>query len=235
MQKAAILQILQRLIVVQVRSVPLILHARRHLHSQQTKLLLSIAGSKQFSSLQAQEVVDSYSLNSFLGIERDTELSDSASSNLPIKEVEYVKEMLLNIELMFKNYALGIGHEIIKPPRLYNQDIHIIDQRLMFDCVGECLDLRCRQYVSGGYRLWAKGLSVVRRKDRLAEEVYKEISGWSSDIGESMIDELVDKDMSNQYGRWLDFETEAFEVGIQIESRILNYLIDEVVADMLVN
>ncbi|KAL8490574.1 hypothetical protein ACS0TY_022551 [Phlomoides rotata] len=189
-------------------------------------------GSKQFSSVQAQEVVDSYS---FFGIEGDAELSDSASSNLPKSELEYVKEMLCNIELMFKDYALGIGHEIIKPPRLYNQDVHIIDQRLMFDCVGECLDLRCRQYVSGGYRSWAKGESLVRRKDRLAEEVYKEISGWSSDIEESMIDELVDKDMSNQYGRWLDFDTEAFEVGIQIESRILNSLIDEVVADMLVH
>lgn len=230
LQKAAILQILQRLIVAQVRCVPLIMHSVRLLNSQQTNLLHSIPGSKQFSSLQAHEVADSYSLSTFLGMERDTELSDSASSNFPKSELDYVKEMLCNIELMFTDYALGLSHEIIKP-RLYD---HIIDQRLMFDCVGECLDLRCRQYVSGGYRSWAKGISVVRRKDTLAEEVYKEISGWSSDIEESNIDELVDKDMSNQCGRWLHFDTEAFEVGIQIESRILNSLLNEVVAAILV-
>lgn len=145
---------------------------------------------------------------------------------------------------MFKNYALGKTAEMIEP-HLYNQlecrkgnfggcELGIkINQRLLFDSVNECLELRCSHYVNGGYKLWAKGLSVVKRKERLAEEVYKEISGWSG-LGDSMVDEIVDKDMSSTYGRWLDFELEAFELGLHIESRILNSLIDAVVADLLV-
>ncbi|KAL0367785.1 UNVERIFIED_CONTAM: hypothetical protein Sradi_3668600 [Sesamum radiatum] len=223
-----------------------------------------VVGGKQCSSVQAQEVLDTYSLKMFLPIEGDAELSDSASSTsigtvakrqettLTLTdngkpgrwELQYVKEILCNIELMFKDYALGRAREIINP-RLFDQlgswKRHLNDggvisrtnQRVLFDCVSECLELRCRKYVSGGCTLWAKGLSTVSRKERLAEEVYKEISGWSG-VGDAMIDELVDKDMSSQYGRWLDFDTEAFELGIQIESRILNSLIDEVVADMLV-
>lgn len=202
------------------------------------------------------------SLKTLLKIEGDTELSDSASSisngtvaklqktaltdsgNPRRWELDYVKRILYNIEVMFKDYALGRTREIINPD-LFDQlesrkgnlnDGGVtsrINRRVLFDCVKECLELRCRQYVSGGCQLWAKGLSVVRRKDRLAEEVYREISGWSA-VGDSMIDEIVDKDMSCQHGRWLGFDIEAFELGIQIESRILNSLMDEVLADILV-
>lgn len=211
-------------------------------------------GSKQCSSIQALEVFDLYSLKTYLAVEPDAELSDSASSTsigTVLKrqetrrwEFEYVKEMLSNIELMFKDYAVGRTQDIVKPHLFdqlescnqyssYGGVIPIIDQRLMFDCVSECLDLRCRQYVGGGYRSLANGLSLVGRKEIFAQEVYKEISGWSANIGDSMIDELVDKDMSNQYGRWLDFDVETFELGTQIQSRILNSLIDEVVANIL--
>lgn len=222
-------------------------------------------GSKQCSSILALEGLGSYSLKTYLAVEPDAELSDSASStstgtvlkrqeetiltltdsvNPRRWEFEFVKEMLSNIELMFKDYAVGRTKDIVKPHLFdqleschqysnYGVVIPIIDRRLVFDCVSECLELRCRQYVGGGYRSLAKGLSLVRREEIFAQEVYKEISGWSANIGDSMIDELVDKDMSNQYGRWLDFDVETFELGRQIQSRILNSLIDEVVADIL--
>jgi hypothetical protein len=48
-----------------------------------------------------------------------------------------------------------------------------------------------------------------------------------------MVDELVDKDMSSQYGRWLDFEIDAFAFGVEVESQIFNSLVNEVVADIL--
>lgn len=151
-----------------------------------------------------------------------------------------MKELVLNIELTFKDYALGKASEIINPHLFYQLEswkghfnVSRINTRLMFDCVSECLDLRCRKYVGGGYNLWAKGIEMVKRKDRLAEEIYKDISGWSA-MGDFMVDELVDNDMGSQHGRWLDYEVEAFELGVQIETRILNSLIDEVVADILV-
>ncbi|PIN05346.1 hypothetical protein CDL12_22103 [Handroanthus impetiginosus] len=213
-------------------------------------------GSKNCSLIEAREVLDTYSFKTFCQNEGCPELSDSASSTSARTlakrqecmtrtwELEYVKEILSNIEPMFKDYALGRAHEIINPhlfDQLESRKVYLnrdggiprISKRVLFDCVSECVNLRCRQYVSGGCKLWAKGLLTVRRKDRFAEEVYKEISGWSA-AGDSMIDELVDKDMSSQHGRWLDYDIEAFELGLQIESRVLNSLIDEVVADMLV-
>lgn len=226
-------------------------------------VFILISGSKQCSSVQSMEVLDSFSSKMYLADEPNTELSDSASSTsvetVPKRqeiisnstdnvnrrrwEFKYVKEMLSNMELKFKDYAVGRTQGIVNP-RLFNQlescnqflsngvEIPVLDQRVLFDCVSECLDLRCRQFVGGGYRSLAKGLSLVRQEETFAQEVHREICGWNANIGDSMIDELVDKDMSNQYGRWVDFDVEVFELGTQIQSQILNSLIDEVVADI---
>ncbi|KAA8531283.1 hypothetical protein F0562_005992 [Nyssa sinensis] len=222
----------------------------------------STEGGKQCSD-QAQEMLGTSSSKKFHVMEADAEFSDSASPISPRTpvtslsmtnfvgstrwELEYVKEILCNVELMFKDFALDRAREIINS-HLFDQlesrkgeleshgDDHKLRRKVLFDCVSECMELRCRRYVGGGSRTWGKGLSVWRRKEWLAEQVYKEISGWrDTGIGDCMVDELVDKDMSSssQYGRWLDFEVEAFELGVVIESRILNSLIDEVVVDLL--
>ena len=215
------------------------------------------------SSVQAQEVSSFSFLKKFHLLEAETELSDSASStstgtvarNLATTllmtdlskitewELEYVKEILCNVELMFKDFALGRSHDIINPHlfnllesrkgRLESDGGEVRFRRKeLFDCVGECLDLRCRRCVGGGYRMWVKGVAMVRQKKWLAEEVYKEISGWES-LGDSMVDELVDKDMSSQYGRWVDFEVDEFELAVDVEAQIFDSLIDEIVADMV--
>ncbi|KAK6122595.1 hypothetical protein DH2020_043652 [Rehmannia glutinosa] len=229
-------------------------------NSSDTADSYSMGGSKQCSSFQVKELLDNtYSSKMFPTIEGDAELSDSASSNSAVTvakkqettlissswELEYVKDIICNIEMMFEDYALGRAQRVVnfnlfdklENRKRYMNDGGVISRmkrRVLFDCVSEYMDMGCRQYVSGGFKLWAKGLSAVRRHERLAEEVHKEISGWS-DVGDSMIDELVDKDMSSSpYGRWLDFDVEMFELGMQIESRVLNSLIDEVVADILV-
>ncbi|XP_073053367.1 uncharacterized protein [Primulina eburnea] len=169
-----------------------------------------------------------------------------ANCEKPMKwELAYIKDIICNLDQSFTDYALGRARMIINP-RLFDQmerqkrflngpsgPIPETNRRVLFHCVSECLELKCRQYIVGGSKQWIKGLSWVRRKERLAEEIYDEISGWVA-IGDSLVDELVDKDMSSKHGRWLDFETEAFELGTQIQSRILNSLMDEVVADILV-
>ncbi|KAI4334926.1 hypothetical protein L6164_013626 [Bauhinia variegata] len=222
----------------------------------------STEGSKLCSSAQVQEVLGLSSSGKFYPAEADTELSDSASSTTSgymVKkhantcsvmkfgrsstwELDYVKAILCNVELMFVDFALGRAQ--IVNPHLFNQlesqkggfgsdgGESKIRRRVIFDCVSECLDLRCGRYVGGGYQMWAKGITMVRRNEFLAEEVYKEISGWGG-MGDSMVDELVDKDMSSQYGRWLDFDVDAFELGAEIEDQILNSLVDDVVADIL--
>ncbi|KAG9139436.1 hypothetical protein Leryth_021584 [Lithospermum erythrorhizon] len=217
-------------------------------------------GSKLCSSVQAQEVLGVTSLKRLHPAEGDAELSDSASSTLARKyittssvvisrqpanwEMVYVKEILCHLEPMFDALTMGRVQNVISPlmfDQLEGQSEVAssccseprLKRKVLFDCVGECLDLRCRKYAGCGYNSWAKGHSVVRRKERLAQEVYHEITSWSG-MGHCMVDELVDNDMSSKFGRWDDYECEAFELGMQIEKSLLNSLIDEVVADMLV-
>ncbi|KAG5530479.1 hypothetical protein RHGRI_025433 [Rhododendron griersonianum] len=210
--------------------------------------------SKQCSSVLAQEAIPVSYSKKFHSVDSDAELLDSASTTFARMnkthfvgstntwELVYVKEILFNVELMFKDFALGQAREIINP-RLFDQlegrkevsegEEQKLRRKVLFDCVSECTDLRCRRFAGGGSRTWAKGLSILRTKDRLAKEVYKEISGWGG-MGDFMVDDLVDKDMSSCYGKWLDYEVESFELGIEIEGRILDSLVNEVIADILV-
>ncbi|XP_052208652.1 uncharacterized protein LOC127812289 [Diospyros lotus] len=223
----------------------------------------SIDSSKLCSSIQGLEVHGTGSSKDFHVMETDAELSDSASSTYTRTvarrhetgscmtqfvestgwELEYVNEILFNVELMFKDFALGRAREIINPHLFYQLenrkevtesqgDEPKLRRKVLFDCVGEVMDLRCRRYANAGCRTWTKGLATLRRKDWLAKEVYKEISSWEG-MGDCMVDDLVDKDMSSHYGKWLDFEVEAFQLGVDIEGRILNSLVNEVVRDIL--
>ena len=47
------------------------------------------------------------------------------------------------------------------------------------------------------------------------------------------MDELVDKEMSSFEGRWLDFERETYEEGIDIEGEIVSTLVDDLVNDLV--
>lgn len=230
-----------------------------------TSAINSTGESKLCSSVQAQEVFGPNTSRKFYHAEADTELSDSASSTSSgtiLKkhtgtfsvmkfgrsstwELDYVKEILCNVELMFMDHALGQAREIVSP-HLFNQLESMkegfenvggesrINRKVMFDCVSECMDTACRRYACGGYKMWAKGVMKVRKNERLAEEVYKEISSWGA-MGDSMVDELVDKDMSSQYGRWLDFDVDAFELGAEVVDQIFDSLVNDFVAEILQN
>ncbi|KAL9325605.1 hypothetical protein ACSQ67_006250 [Phaseolus vulgaris] len=158
-------------------------------------------------------------------------------------ELDYVNDILCNVELMYMDFSLGRARDIVNP-HLFNQLENRrgrfesdggecrIRRKAIFDCVSECLDLRCRRYVGGGYKMWAKGVAMVRRNEWLAREVWKEISSWR-DMGDSMVDELVDRDMSIQYGQWLDFEVDTFQLGAVVEDQIFDSLVDDFVAEIL--
>ncbi|RDX87411.1 hypothetical protein CR513_31115, partial [Mucuna pruriens] len=157
-------------------------------------------------------------------------------------ELDYVNDILCNVELMYMDFALGRAREIVNP-HLFNQlesrrrfegdgGECRMRRKVIFDCVSECLDLRCRRYVGGGYKMWGKGIAMVRRNEWLAGEVYKEISSWR-DMGDSMVDQLIDRDMSIQYGRWLEFEVDTFELGALLEDQVFNSLVDDFVAEFL--
>ncbi|KAL9225143.1 hypothetical protein vseg_001099 [Gypsophila vaccaria] len=206
--------------------------------------------SKPCSSVLAQEIASLSSIQKFCPTEIDMDTSDSASSTTCLTtaaknstktiawELGYVKNILCNVELMFKDYVTGRTREVVNP-HLFDQMerrtlIHAgskPERKVLFDCVGECLDLKCQRFVGGGFDMWTKGIAMLKRNDRVAEEVYKEIQGWKS-LGNCMVDELVDKDMSSKYGRWLDFEVDEFMLGVDIEGQILDSLVAEIVTDM---
>ncbi|QCE13326.1 uncharacterized protein LOC114196153 [Vigna unguiculata] len=220
----------------------------------------STEGSKLWSSFQAQEVQGLNFSRKFYACETDAELSDSASStsagnmmkhtstvtrfgsSSSTWELDYVKDILSTVELMYIDFSLGQASEVINP-HLFKQlegrkggfkhdEEARMRRKVTFDCVSECLDLRCRRYVGGGFKMWTKGLEMVKRKEWLAEDVYKDISCWRG-MGDSMVDELVGKDMSSQFGRWLDYEVDASELGSEVVDQIFNSLVDGVVTEIL--
>ncbi|KAM0994780.1 hypothetical protein FF1_010290 [Malus domestica] len=153
-------------------------------------------------------------------------------------ELEYVRYVLSNVDLEMEDFALGDAQHVITPSlfeHLENQEQEEypkVEQKIVFDCVNEALQLRCKQIFVGSRKAWDRLTALSQRKGRLAEELHKEISGWKN-MRELMGDELVDKDMSTQRGRWLDFEVEVFEEGLEIEKGVLDCLVDELVSDFL--
>ncbi|KAJ0480378.1 hypothetical protein HanIR_Chr13g0630991 [Helianthus annuus] len=173
-----------------------------------------------------------HNLNSGGDLINKDESSFGFSSSDP-QEPDYVKEVLANIETMFVDFTIGKTRKPVNP-RVFDrlevgkpvEEVAKLRRELMFNCVSECMETRCR--------VWAKGLAVVRRPDWLAQEVYREITGWE-DMKDRMVDELVDMDMSgHSYKKWLDFDVEELEIGVEIESRLLDSLINEIVDDILV-
>ncbi|KAJ6883208.1 hypothetical protein NC652_030436 [Populus alba x Populus x berolinensis] len=159
-------------------------------------------------------------------------------------ELDFIRDILNSAEVNLKGFALDQTSKVINPSLfdlLENQDKGMesnevedskLVRKLLFDCVSEFLDFKCRQTFVGSCKAWAKLLTLFQRKGWLAEELYKEILGWQS-MGDLMVDELVEQDMSTTNGKWLDFSIEAFEDGVEIEDGILTSLVDELVSDLL--
>ncbi|XP_061369640.1 uncharacterized protein LOC133312454 [Gastrolobium bilobum] len=227
----------------------------------------SIYGSTVYSSMQDEEVSDFSPINESLSLETDMKLSEQNSytevrGNMAIQqlsvmpnsgnftrstrnmELEYIKDILSNAELMVEEFVVCQTDKIIMPnlfDLLENQrngaenyeEYSKLERKAIFDCVSNCLELRCRQVFVGSCKAWPKWAASVQRKNWLAEELYKEILGFRSMEEEVMVDKLVNKDMSIPWGRWLDFDIEAFEEGLELELDIVTNLINELVFDLL--
>ncbi|KAI8025555.1 hypothetical protein LOK49_LG02G03279 [Camellia lanceoleosa] len=159
-------------------------------------------------------------------------------------ELEFITKALCNAELILDDFVLGQVNNVMTPnlfDQLENQktgfdedaeqDCFNLGRKVLFDCVSECLELRCERLFGGSFKASVKWATLFQRKEWLAEELHKEISSWAI-MGDLTVDELVDKDMSCWHGRWVDFETEAFEERVEIEKGILTSLVDELVVDL---
>ncbi|KAL8545495.1 hypothetical protein ACS0TY_005588 [Phlomoides rotata] len=188
--------------------------------------------------------------------EFDVEISDTASSlsvgtissslyttDSSNWEVKYIGDILSHAELLVEDFSLGQAHRIIAPDlfdQLENKKMdsykfmedHVLERKVLFDCVCECLEVRCGRVLDGSSVFWTKQMTFLNRRQWLVDDLYREISSWRN-TEELMVDELVEKDMSSKNGKWINFEIEAFEDGIEIENSILTSLVDELIDDFL--
>ncbi|WOL18880.1 hypothetical protein Cni_G27677 [Canna indica] len=201
------------------------------------------------SSSVAHEIESPHTMSPVL-LNSDGEIVSETSivghANSCSQELTYVKEIIINTGFTFEDLIpCPVDHSFeILDPVLFDKLEETrtsaaydeaekklwMRRKMLFDSVNECLDTKCSRYFRAGYQSWSKGVTVVAKE--LAEELYKEISGWSS-IGDWMVDELVNEDMNTHLGAWIHYDIEAFEAGVEIEGGVLNSLVDEVVADYL--
>ncbi|KAJ6683115.1 PHOSPHATIDYLINOSITOL N-ACETYLGLUCOSAMINYLTRANSFERASE SUBUNIT P DOWN SYNDROME CRITICAL REGION PROTEIN 5 -RELATED [Salix koriyanagi] len=190
--------------------------------------------SDSASSISTMDVVRKYTTRT-CSMTKSKESSDW--------ELDFMRDILVSAELNLKDFSLGQTSNVVNPDlfdQLENQDRGVenneedyskLARKLLFDCVSESLDYKCGRILSGSSKAWARLSTLFQRKGWLAEELYKEILGWQS-MGDMMVDELVDQDMSTQTGKWLEFSIETFEEGLEIEDGILTSLVDELVSEL---
>ncbi|CAL9100643.1 unnamed protein product [Musa textilis] len=102
-------------------------------------------------------------------------------------------------------------------------------RELLFDCMIECLDSNYSLLCKSGYMTYTK-LTFILTREKLMREVHQDIRGWI-DLAGKFLDDMVKNEMKNSAGKWADCVMEAFEAGIEIESNILQTLVDETVID----
>ncbi|WOL02832.1 hypothetical protein Cni_G11551 [Canna indica] len=102
-------------------------------------------------------------------------------------------------------------------------------KELLFDCIIESLDSKYGWSCTSGYMTYCKIPSLLKRA-QLIGEVLKEIRGWI-DLEGKFLDDLVEHGMRDSTGNWTDCGMGAFEAGMEIESSILQTLVDEMVID----
>ncbi|KAK6121092.1 hypothetical protein DH2020_045185 [Rehmannia glutinosa] len=212
---------------------------------------LSNEGDVQCLSLESNEGTDSISTRkSHTAEDCDVELSDNVTSSLYTPdsndstswELQYIRDILHNADLMFEEFALGLAYNVIAPEIFHrlekNRQMESnkftgeqlkLERKVLFDCVCECMEVRCHRLLAGS-KVSAKQATLLHERQWLAEQVYREISSWTNSE-EVMADEVVDKDMSRTNGKWVDFEIEAFEEAVEIENGILTSLVDELIDD----
>lgn len=161
-------------------------------------------------------------------------------------EIEYIRDIICEAEMVLENCSSTQASEIIKPSlfeelesrgnraRSSNEgETSKLRRKILFDFVSECMVLKCRDLLIGTPKGWARYAELFGRKRLLAEEIHWEISGGNC-VRDTMVDILLEEDMSSKYGKWVDFGVEVFEEGMDIGQRILSSLVDELVAEFVV-
>lgn len=167
-------------------------------------------------------------------------------------KLTHAEEVILNAELVFGSSAqpdavvsggFPIGHFVLYELEMlasimwtsfssfvafYTQDGNQLKQ-FVFDCVIEFLESRFSRYSNSGFNAWAR-LPIHMKTEMLMCKIVEELGKWAELAG-LFPDELIEHEMSHSLGKWIDFELEVFETGIEIDRQILQTLITEVIVD----
>ncbi|XP_019097897.1 PREDICTED: uncharacterized protein LOC104771163 isoform X1 [Camelina sativa] len=218
------------------------------LRSSCSKSFLDCRQSAEYGTIQSSSDQEPtwFSSNESHQLQDESELSESVIT-LSCSEGEesldwelgYISEILRSDQLLVKEFALGMATDIL-PASLFDEmegrgeaTAAKINRKTLFDFVNKCLALKCERMFMGSCRgLLGKCGFLFEQRDWLAEELNREIHGLKK-MREMMMDELVDKEMSSFEGRWLDFEKETYEEGIDIEGEIVSTLVDDLVNDLV--
>ncbi|CAL9093087.1 unnamed protein product [Musa acuminata var. zebrina] len=102
-------------------------------------------------------------------------------------------------------------------------------RELIFDCMIECLNSKYYYLCNSDYTA-CRSLPFLTTQEQLMREVAKEIRGWI-DLAGKYLDDLVKSETETSSGKWTYCKIEAFEASTEMESNILQNLVDELVID----
>ncbi|XP_027350565.1 uncharacterized protein LOC113861749 [Abrus precatorius] len=217
--------------------------------SMQDEEVSNISQTNESPSLEDEVKWSEQSSSTLMGINMTVKQISGTSNLVNYKrssdmELEYVQDVLGNAEFLSEEFVTGETNMVIMPNLFhllenlnngienYGEEYSKLERKVIFDFVSEWLEFKCKQAFVGTCKAWLGWVTLVQRKSWMAEELYKEMLRFRS-MEEVMVDELVNKDMSTGCGKWLDFNVEAFEEGLEVEGDILAYLINELVSDLL--
>ncbi|KAG6500379.1 uncharacterized protein LOC121996963 [Zingiber officinale] len=102
-------------------------------------------------------------------------------------------------------------------------------RELLFDCMIECLDSKYSFSCKSGYMTYFKKPFLLNR-EKLMEELHKQITDWM-DLAGKFLDDLVKNEMKSTTENWTVCKIEACEAGMELESNILQALVEEILID----
>uniref|UniRef100_A0A1J3IVA9 DUF4378 domain-containing protein n=1 Tax=Noccaea caerulescens TaxID=107243 RepID=A0A1J3IVA9_NOCCA len=201
---------------------------------------LALSCSKSISDCRHDKEYDQ-ELTWFSSNESHQTVVETDSAGTLDWELEYITEILNSGQIMFQEFASGTTtEELLLPSSLFDEmersrgaEMSMkMERKVLFDCVNQCLAVKFERMLIGSCKeMMMTGGILLEQRDLLAEELNREVKVLKK-MREMMIDELVDHDMSCLEGRWIGYEREMFEEGIDIEGEIVSALVDDLVCDI---
>ncbi|XP_042435041.1 uncharacterized protein LOC122021040 isoform X2 [Zingiber officinale] len=102
-------------------------------------------------------------------------------------------------------------------------------RELLFDCMIECLDSNYSCSSKSGFMTYLK-IPFHLTREKLLEELDRQIREWM-DLAGNFLDDLIKNGMKSSTEKWTVCKMEVFETGMDLESSILQTLVEETVTD----